>query len=44
MLEMRIGNDQARPLYESLGFIEISRRENYYGPGLTAVVMRKELK
>ena len=44
MLEMRLGNDQARPLYESFGFVEISRRENYYGPGLTAVVMRKELK
>ena len=44
MLEMRLGNDAARPLYESFGFIEISRRENYYGPGLTAVVMRKELK
>lgn len=43
MLEMRLGNDQARPLYESFGFIEVSRRENYYGPGLTAVVMRKEL-
>ena len=44
MLEMRLGNDEARPLYESFGFVEISRRENYYGPGLTAVVMRKELK
>jgi len=44
MLEMRLGNDAARPLYESFGFIEISKRENYYGPGLTAVVMRKELK
>jgi tRNA threonylcarbamoyl adenosine modification protein YeaZ/ribosomal-protein-alanine acetyltransferase len=44
MLEMRLGNDQARPLYQSFGFIEISKRENYYGPGLTAVVMRKELK
>ena len=44
MLEMRLGNDQARPLYESFGFIEVSRRENYYGPGLTAVVMRKELR
>ena len=44
MLEMRLGNDQARPLYESFGFIEISKRENYYGPGLTAVVMRKELR
>lgn len=44
MLEMRIGNDQARPLYESFGFTEVSIRENYYGPGLSAVVMRKELK
>lgn len=43
MLEMRLGNDAARPLYESFGFIEVSRRENYYGPGLTAIVMRKEL-
>lgn len=44
MLEMRLGNDAARPLYEQFGFSEVSRRENYYGPGLTAVVMRKELK
>lgn len=44
MLEMRLGNDAAQPLYKSFGFTEISKRENYYGPGLTAVVMRKELK
>jgi tRNA threonylcarbamoyl adenosine modification protein YeaZ/ribosomal-protein-alanine acetyltransferase len=44
MLEMRLGNNQARPLYESFGFVEVSKRENYYGPGLTAVVMRKGLK
>ena len=44
MLEMRVGNDAARPLYEQYGFSEVSKRENYYGPGLTAVVMRKELK
>ena len=44
MLEMRLGNDAAQPLYEQFGFSEVSRRENYYGPGLTAVVMRKELK
>lgn len=43
LLEMRLGNDQARPLYEQMGFIEISQRENYYAPGVTAVVMRKEL-
>jgi ribosomal-protein-alanine acetyltransferase len=44
MLEMRLGNDAARPLYEQNCFAEVSKRENYYGPGLTAVVMRKELK
>ena len=44
MLEMRLGNDAARPLYEQNGFVGVSKRENYYGPGLTAVVMRKELK
>jgi ribosomal-protein-alanine N-acetyltransferase len=44
MLEMRLGNDQAHPLYQSFGFVEVSKRENYYGPGLTAVVMRKELE
>jgi ribosomal-protein-alanine N-acetyltransferase len=44
MLEMRLGNDAARPLYELNGFVEVSKRENYYGPGLTAVVMRKDLK
>lgn len=43
LLEMRLGNDQARPLYEQMGFIEVSQRENYYAPGVTAVVMRKEL-
>jgi ribosomal protein S18 acetylase RimI-like enzyme len=26
-----------------MGFIEVSQRENYYAPGVTAVVMRKEL-
>jgi ribosomal-protein-alanine acetyltransferase len=44
MLEMRLGNDEARPLYEQIGFVEVSKRENYYAPGVTAVVMRKELK
>jgi len=43
MLEVRVGNEEAIPLYESFGFIEISRREDYYGPGKTAIVMRKEL-
>jgi tRNA threonylcarbamoyl adenosine modification protein YeaZ/ribosomal-protein-alanine acetyltransferase len=43
MLEVRVGNEEAIPLYESFGFIEISRRQDYYGPGKTAIVMRKEL-
>jgi tRNA threonylcarbamoyl adenosine modification protein YeaZ/ribosomal-protein-alanine acetyltransferase len=44
MLEVRIGNDEATPLYTSFGFIEISRRPNYYGPGRDAIVMRKEFR
>jgi len=43
MLEVRVGNEEAIPLYESFGFIEISQRKDYYGPGKTAIVMRKEL-
>lgn len=42
MLEVRVGNEAATPLYESFGFIEISRRPNYYGPSRDAIVMRKE--
>ena len=44
MLEVRVGNESAIPLYRSFGLIEISRRKDYYGPGKTAIVMRKELK
>jgi len=44
MLEVRVGNEEAIPLYTSFGFLEISRRKDYYGPGKTAIVMRKELK
>ena len=44
MLEVRVANEEAMPLYESFGFIEISRRSDYYGPGKTAIVMRKELQ
>jgi ribosomal-protein-alanine N-acetyltransferase len=44
MLEVRVGNEEATPLYNSFGFIEISRRSDYYGPGQNAIVMRKELK
>ena len=43
MLEMRLGNIEAEPLYLANGFRKISERADYYGPGITAVVMRKEL-
>ena len=44
MLEVRIGNEEAVPLYTSFGFLEITRRANYYGPNQDAIVMRKELR
>ena len=44
MLEVRAGNEEATPLYQSFGFVEVSRRKDYYGPGLTAIVMRKDLR
>jgi len=41
LLEVRESNLAARALYERLGFIEISRREDYYNnPTETAIVMR----
>ena len=42
-LEMREGNAEADPLYRSSGFNPISRRDDYYGSGVHAVVMKKEL-
>jgi tRNA threonylcarbamoyl adenosine modification protein YeaZ/ribosomal-protein-alanine acetyltransferase len=44
MLEMRVNNIEAEPLYLAHGFRQISERADYYGPGLTAIVMRKELR
>ena len=44
MLEVAIDNDPAIALYEKLGYTNISTRRDYYGPGLDAFVMRKELK
>ena len=43
MLEMREGNIQAQPLYEKHGYTVVSRRDNYYAPGIHALIMRKEL-
>jgi ribosomal protein S18 acetylase RimI-like enzyme len=42
MLEMREGNSQAQPLYEKHGYLAISRRDNYYSPGIHALIMQKE--
>ncbi len=44
MLEVGTKNLSAIALYEKLGYQKISTREGYYGPGLDAFVMRKELK
>jgi len=43
MLEVGVDNTYAIALYESLGYSIINTRKNYYGPGLEAHVMRKEL-
>ena len=43
MLEMRKGNIEAEPLYLANGFRHISQRPNYYGHGVDAIIMRKEL-
>ena len=43
MLEVELNNDSAIALYQSLGYMKISVRMDYYGPGKDAHVMRKEL-
>ena len=43
MLEMREGNTEAQPLYEKRGYSVVSRRNNYYAPGIHALIMRKEV-
>jgi ribosomal-protein-alanine N-acetyltransferase len=41
LLEVRESNRAARALYERFGFVEISRRKDYYdNPRETAIVMR----
>ena len=42
MLEVELSNIAAIKLYESLGYMKISVRMDYYGPGKDAHVMRKE--
>ncbi len=43
MLEVEKSNSAAIELYKSLGYMQISVRMDYYGPGQDAFVMRKEL-
>lgn len=42
MLEVEHTNEGAIELYKSLGYMKISVRMDYYGPGKDAFVMRKE--
>ena len=42
MLEVEKSNSAAIELYRSLGYMQISVRMDYYGPGQDAFVMRKE--
>ena len=39
LLEVREDNTSAIGLYQSAGFAEISRRKNYYAPGIHAIIM-----
>jgi ribosomal-protein-alanine N-acetyltransferase len=43
LLEMRVGNAEARPLYQSLGYREVRVRKDYYAPGMDAIVMSKSV-
>ncbi len=42
MLEVEQSNESAIELYKSLGYMKISVRMDYYGPGKDAFVMRKD--
>ena len=42
MLEVEQSNESAIELYKSLGYMKISVRMDYYGPGQDAFVMRKD--
>jgi ribosomal-protein-alanine N-acetyltransferase len=43
MLEVKVDNQDAIGLYESLGYSKLNTRKDYFGAGLDAVVMRLEL-
>lgn len=40
-LEVAADNEPARRLYERLGFVTVSTRKDYYGPGRSALVMER---
>lgn len=42
-LEVHVGNDAARSLYESAGFEQVGQRRDYYGPGKDALIMTAAL-
>ncbi len=42
-LEVRPGNAAARALYADLGFVEVGRRVDYYGPGEDAILMHLDV-
>ena len=42
MLDVEQSNDSAIELYKALGYMKISVRMDYYGPGQDAFVMRKD--
>lgn len=42
-LEVRVDNAAAIALYLKNGYQELGRRDNYYAPGIDALVMRKQL-
>ena len=43
MLEVKTDNVEAISLYETLGYSKLNVRKDYFGTGLDALVMRKEL-
>ena len=43
MLEVKVDNQDAIGLYESLGYSKLNTRKDYFGPGLDTLVMRLEL-
>jgi len=43
MLEVKVDNKEAIGLYESSGYAHLNVRKDYFGSGIDALVMRKEL-